>query len=358
MRRWYWVVGIVIWTAACADEGREAREAAGEAMTQPVNEARGQASQPAPATQPASATQSTSAMQTASSTQPAQAAHPAGEYAGLHNVFVVAEGILSGSVPEGDAGFDALRGLGVRTIISVDGMTPDVQRAHEHGMRYVHLPVGYDGIPDEKQNRLARAVRDLPRPIYIHCHHGQHRGPAAAASAAVVLGLLSPAEGVAYLKQAGTGDMYGGLYRCVREAVPAGAAELDAVSNDFPEIAQISGIVAAMVEIDAAFEHLRLIQKAGWRVPEDHPDLVPAVEADRLGTLLESMDRADAANVSRAGRETFDTLAGEGAHAARELSRLLKDREAAGDALDRGVERVRTSCQQCHRQFRDRETGG
>ena len=28
---------------------------------------------------------------------------------------------------------------------------------------------------------LARAARTLPGPIFVHCHHGMHRGPAAAA---------------------------------------------------------------------------------------------------------------------------------------------------------------------------------
>src|SRR6516164_7654896 len=51
------------------------------------------------------------------------------EVAGLHNVFRISAGLYSGSVPEGDAGFDSLHRLGIRTVISVDGARPDVDRA-------------------------------------------------------------------------------------------------------------------------------------------------------------------------------------------------------------------------------------
>jgi hypothetical protein len=51
------------------------------------------------------------------------------DYPGLHNVVAYHDGFYSGSVPEGDAGFDTIAGMGVRTIISVDGAEPDVVRA-------------------------------------------------------------------------------------------------------------------------------------------------------------------------------------------------------------------------------------
>ena len=38
------------------------------------------------------------------------------------------------------------------------------QLAKKYGMRYVHLPHGYDGIPEERIAELAKAVRDLPQP--------------------------------------------------------------------------------------------------------------------------------------------------------------------------------------------------
>ncbi len=70
------------------------------------------------------------------------------EARGLHNVHRVSERLFSGSSPEGDEGFRSVRDLGIRTIITVDGAKPDVDRARRHGLRYVHLPIGYDGVPE------------------------------------------------------------------------------------------------------------------------------------------------------------------------------------------------------------------
>src|SRR5262245_48277837 len=102
--------------------------------------------------------------------------------------------VISGGLPEGEAAFQDLAALGIKTIISVDGATPDVATAKKHGLRYVHLPHGYDGISAARAAELAKAVRDLPGPIYIHCHHGKHRSPAAAAVACVAAGLTDASD--------------------------------------------------------------------------------------------------------------------------------------------------------------------
>src|SRR5262249_601182 len=62
------------------------------------------------------------------------------EYPGLHNVFRLTERLYSGSSPEGEEGFLSLQRLGIKTIISVDGARPEVERARKLGLRYVHLP--------------------------------------------------------------------------------------------------------------------------------------------------------------------------------------------------------------------------
>src|SRR5688572_4221378 len=68
----------------------------------------------------------------------------------LDNAHEIAPGVLTGSGPRGGASFKELAAQGVRTVISVDGAKPDVVAAREHGLRYVHLPIGYDGVPAEK----------------------------------------------------------------------------------------------------------------------------------------------------------------------------------------------------------------
>src|SRR4051812_38582828 len=77
---------------------------------------------------------------------PSRAATQPANYQGLHNVVTYADGLYCGSVPEGKAGFATLAAIGIKTIISVDGATPEVELASKFGLRYVHLPVGYDGI--------------------------------------------------------------------------------------------------------------------------------------------------------------------------------------------------------------------
>lgn len=73
--------------------------------------------------------------------------------------------VISGGLPEGDGAFAELKELGVKTIISVDGAKPDIAIAQKYGLRYVHLPHSYDGVPEDRGKELAKAVRDLPGTI-------------------------------------------------------------------------------------------------------------------------------------------------------------------------------------------------
>jgi protein tyrosine phosphatase (PTP) superfamily phosphohydrolase (DUF442 family) len=267
---------------------------------------------------------------------------------GLHNVLTVTNGVVSGSLPEGDAGFDTLVRMGVRTVISVDGAQPDVERARPRGMRYVHIPVGYNGITPAQQLQLAKAARDLPGPIYIHCHHGKHRGPTAAAVAAVALGQMSREEALKFMKKAGTSESYHGLYACVSKASTIEPASLDAASPDFPEISRVSGLVETMVRVDLAFGHIRAIRAAGWHTPADHPDLVPVAEATRLSDLLWAL-KDDAA--VRAKPKEFARLLGVAAENAKALQEALA--ASASDQLEGRFRALSASCKDCHSKYRD-----
>ena len=87
---------------------------------------------------------------------------------GLENFFQLTDTIYSGSAPEGDAGFQSLKDRGIKTIITVDGAKPDVELAKKYGLRYVHLPIGYDGVPEAQAMRMVKAAESLPGPVYIH----------------------------------------------------------------------------------------------------------------------------------------------------------------------------------------------
>ncbi|MGE0481401.1 MAG: hypothetical protein AB7Q17_13110 [Phycisphaerae bacterium] len=268
---------------------------------------------------------------------------------GLHNVIRVSDRLISGSLPENDRGFDELDSLGVKTIISVDGATPDVARAAARGMRYVHVPVGYHGLSVAQQRRIARAARDLPGPIYLHCHHGKHRGPAAAASAAVLLGEMSPEAGDAFLKKAGTSSSYPGLFACVQSARALDAKELDATPPDFPAIAPRPAFVEAMSAAQDAFDHLVAIRDAQWRTPASHPDLVPTAEAARLESLLRGMLDDPAAT----GRPAdFLPMLRASQQRAAELEVEIAA-GAAADVLTAGLARLGATCRDCHTIYRD-----
>ncbi|HZW11399.1 MAG TPA: sulfur transferase domain-containing protein, partial [Phycisphaerales bacterium] len=162
---------------------------------------------------------------------------------GLHNVFAVSKGVFSGSGPESEEAFASLAAMGVQTVVSVDGARPEIELAHAHGMRYVHVPIGYDGMGPEQVLGVAKAIESMPGPVYVHCHHGKHRGPTAAAVALVALGRMTNAQAAQFMKEAGTGQSYPGLWLCAREQRVYSEAEMALAPAELPEVRVVSGLV-------------------------------------------------------------------------------------------------------------------
>jgi protein tyrosine phosphatase (PTP) superfamily phosphohydrolase (DUF442 family) len=277
------------------------------------------------------------------------------DMAGLHNVIQVSEKLFSGGVPEDNAGFESLKQLGIKTILSVDGARPDVARAKEFGMRYVHLPIGYDGVSQEQAMMLARAVRDLPGPIYLHCHHGKHRSPAAAAAVQFCLDdKCTVAQAVDIMKRAGTDLRYTGLLAGPQQLKRPTRQALDNVTVDFPEVAEIAALAKSMVRIDEHWDHLTLIKKADWKTPKNHPDLDPPHEALQLREHYRELARLP--DVQKRPTD-FKTWLADSEKAARELEEGLRQCAKATtmgtDALDKTYQRTRSLCTQCHAKYRD-----
>lgn len=270
---------------------------------------------------------------------------------GLPNAYRIRPQVISGGLPAGDAAFRQLAEQGIKTIISVDGAQPDVELARRHGMRYVHLPHGYDGIAPERSQQLAKAVRDLPGPIYIHCHHGKHRSPAAAAVACVGAGLIDTDEALAVLATAGTSPNYRGLFAAVRQARRFDDKLLDALAADFPERAQLPPLAEAMVEIEQSFDHLKQIADARWQAPSDHPDLEPAHQALLLREQFTELLRTEETNRQP---PSFRVLLTDSEAAAQQLEDTLRNPAADLDqAAAEAFNRINTNCTACHRAFRD-----
>lgn len=279
-----------------------------------------------------------------------------GDVAGLRNVFLLGPGIFSGSSPITDEDFAALRRLGVKNIVSVDGVRPAVDLARKHGMLYVHLPHGYDGIKPELRLKLAKAAQILEPPIYVHCHHGKHRGPAAAAVMCMSSQGWNASRAKAFLEMAGTATNYAGLYEAVRTFAPPSERELGDTPSDFVEVAEVGGLVEAMVRVDAQWEKLKAARAAGYGTPADHPDIKPANEAAILRELYREARRLR--EVEEAGDALREKLkaAEEGAKEAERLLGVLAARPTPDlrAELDRVFDGVGRACSSCHKEHRDK----
>ncbi len=270
----------------------------------------------------------------------------------LPNAYRLHAQVISGGEPDGEAAFQELQSLGVRTVISVDGARPDVELAQKYGLRYVHLPHGYDGISDRRAQELAKAVRDLPGAVYIHCHHGRHRSPTAATVACVALGYLDPKDARAVLKTAGTSENYRGLYAAVQSAHRLDDRQLDDLAVAFQETVDLPPMAEAMVEIEHLHDRLKKLSQSNWKPTADHPDLDPGHEALLLKEQFGELVRSEAAKQEP---ERFRELILESEQTAAELEIALREANSEADttAAVAALDRLTQSCTACHREFRD-----
>jgi len=271
------------------------------------------------------------------------------EMPGLHNLVQLSADVYSGSEPAGEEAFASLKKLGVQTIVSVDGATPKIDLAKKYGIRYVHVPFGYDAIPLATQLSLTRAARDAKTPMYIHCHHGKHRGPAAAAIICRTKGIVDLAGSLKIMQNAGTSRDYKSLWRDVETfTVPSADTQLP----ELVEIAKVESLAAAMARIDRNFDNLKLCAAADWKTPADRPDLVAQQEALQLQeSLYESSrrlaEKEHAADYDAAFREW---LTESDAVAQRLYESLQTNNTTAATAAFTALLK---NCKQCHVKYRD-----
>lgn len=264
------------------------------------------------------------------------------EVPGIHNAFLVNEHLISGSQPENDAAFAELARLGVKTIVSVDSAKPDIATARKFGLCYIHLPFGYDGIPSARVAELARAAMASGGAIFVHCHHGKHRGPAAVAVMCEATAGWTPERAEAWLRQAGTADDYPGLYRAAREFRPVSPDVLARLGN-LPEVAKTPEIMDTMVSLDEHFELLKTAQKSGWKTP-------PAEAATLLWEQLREIARAE--NTAKRPDDYRQNLT-DSEQAAEALRTSLRAPSPDSVALDNALKNVGQTCTACHKAYRN-----
>jgi protein tyrosine phosphatase (PTP) superfamily phosphohydrolase (DUF442 family) len=268
---------------------------------------------------------------------------------GLHNIVAYDNGFLSGGVPEGEEGLHTLAGLGIKTIISVDGATPDVETAKRLGMRYVHLPISYDTVTPARQHQLAQAIASCEGPVYMHCHHGKHRSASALATGLVCAGKLTAEQAQSRMKVSGTAKEYTGLWAAVAGSTPMTASELKVDPATLPSISKVSGMVATMAEIDMVIDLVKQAHQAGWKAPTDHPDLVPTKETARLATLFTSLEKD---GESMAHPADYQTKLQKAIDQSSKLDAAVRGGDTA--VAEAQLTALNKGCKECHVAYRDK----
>lgn len=270
----------------------------------------------------------------------------------LPNAMRIHPKVICGGQPD-QAGMRALNQLGVKTLISVDGAQPDVTLAREYKLKYVHIPLSFSGIPDERIKELAKAVRDLDGIIYIHCHDGKHRGPAAAATACIAAGLITHENGLAVLKAAGTNVTYRGLFHAVEDALPLKADQLDELSVEFRECVATQMMTQAMTGFQRALDELKKCDENRWQPTRESPD--PAHLALLLREQYTEILRTD--ELQQKPRE-FQALMCEGEELAQKLENAIRafrqsDTAEVPPSVSVSFAAVGRNCKRCHQRYRD-----
>jgi len=136
------------------------------------------------------------------------------------------------------------------------------------------------------------------------------------------------------------------------------AAAIDAARGDFPEVTKPDSMVAAMVAIDEAFDRIRMVEKNGWKVPADHPDLAPAADAGKVADLLRLLENdAHVEKLDGSARSEFRALLERNARQASDLEELLIGKDGTDEArlakLGPAMKGLAAGCKECHVRYRD-----
>lgn len=277
------------------------------------------------------------------------------ELPGIHHYFALSDSVHSGAEPEGRTAFETLASLGIKTIVSVDGATPDHETASEFGLRYVHVPIRYSGMEQDQINALAKTFRELDGPFYVHCFHGKHRGPAGAAIGRLVVDGVEREVALAEMRQwIGTAEKYEGLYATVAYGAIPDEAVTAECAFDFPTVHAFGGFREAMTAIPRQFDVLVALSKRDWEADPSHPDWDGVNAATKL---------ADVFAQTRSMQEVLDEDDEYQGWLARSeaLSRKLATQLEALKAGDRGllepskelVTDIRGICNRCHKGYRN-----
>lgn len=176
----------------------------------------------------------------------------------IENFYQISPDLYSGGEPYTPEAFALLKKHNIKSILTVDAAAPQVELARRHGIRYIQIPIGYDGIATDTANQIAQAYALAPKPMYVHCHHGKHRGPTACMVIGVAHYNWSQSQAVKWLHDAGTAEAYKGLYQTARDFQKKDYQPTPGRSlTDFPETAKVDQLPRAMSDLGRIYDLLK-----------------------------------------------------------------------------------------------------
>lgn len=251
--------------------------------------------------------------------------------------------VATGGVPAGDAAFKKLKELGIETVVNVDGSQPDLSSAKRYGLRYIHLPVGYDVLSQHDLAAMRRLANEVPGKIYIHCHHGIHRGPAYAAVLLRMEGKLTPDAARQLLQDAGTGKDYPGLWYSATEQP---LDNITPCAEPLREGSVVNSLAAVMVKADEVYDVMKQYIDGGMKPLADHPDFDMHSAAKTLGAVL-----SGASAFPEYRDPKFAALLDKSIADALNIQQTVKKK--SDDALPRYFAELKASCVACHKKYRN-----
>lgn len=271
--------------------------------------------------------------------------------------------VFVGAPPRQAEDVALLQRQGVRTIVHVDSLRPLPDLALDAGIVTVHIPVRFAGITREQQLALARVLRtarERREAVYFASRDASERAPAAAACALIVLGDLTPAQGLDALSHAGRGARGSGLHRSVREARVAREGELDALPWDAGQPTGEVTFAEGMAIAQDALSTLERLRDSNALAPREGavPDASDAAARLRQGLAAAT----EVVESSRASPDFVRMLVTSLVRARALEEDLARSRGArpdpmqlaVGEELGRRLTDLASSCHACHAQFRDR----
>ena len=275
-----------------------------------------------------------------SSTQqtPKPAACQLQETTSLKDVYQLTSKLYSGAQPTDRAAYEELQSMGIRTLISVDAIAPNASLAGEYNIRVIHLPIGYADISEQRVKELAYAIQSSLKPVYVHCHQGKHRGPAAICAGALALGMIDHEQADAFMTKAGTSESYTGLWSAVEGVEKLAAIEPMPLSENTPA----RTISKTMSKIGKQANILDEIVYHGKTAPMDQAQS-PVVYAAQIHNLFRTLETSGEAQ--EYGQEFMNDLE-YATQAASDLETVFRNNQTglAADALDA----LKNSCSRCH----------